>query len=444
MIGVRPERSLVQRARRASAFVSSTVACLVGAALVVSPLAAAAQPANEERLSEARAQLQRIADELEEAESDVESRVDSLADAEERLAEIEEVVNGVAHQVERQRAAVGDAERELDELETQAADLAAQFEERIARLYMQGPDLTLEAFLSSTGAEEAIARTSFLERVTQGDQVDLERLEAATVRVGAQRERLAAEEERLAELLEEQQALLAQAEELRSSRALAAANARARAEELAEEKDDLEEEQAEIEELIRQHEAEQREEARRREEARQQAEEREEAEQRRRARERAEAEQREQARQSERKRQTAPPSSPSPPSSSTRSGGFAWPICAPVTSEYGPRWGRTHRGIDFGASTGSPSRAARAGTVITAGWQGGYGNLVLIDHHNGIVTAYAHLSRVAVSSGSSVSQGQTIGSVGSTGNSTGPHLHFEIRVNGSAVNPRQYLSGSPC
>lgn len=103
-----------------------------------------------------------------------------------------------------------------------------------------------------------------------------------------------------------------------------------------------------------------------------------------------------------------------------------------------------HQGIDQGASTGTPIGASKAGTVIFAGWQGGYGNLVLIDHNDGVVTAYAHQSRMAVGSGQSVSQGATIGYVGSTGNSTGPHLHFETRVNGNAVNPRQYLSGGPC
>ena len=115
-----------------------------------------------------------------------------------------------------------------------------------------------------------------------------------------------------------------------------------------------------------------------------------------------------------------------------------------MTSEYGPRWGRMHQGIDQGASTGTPIGASKAGTVIFAGWQGGYGNLVLVDHHDGVVTAYAHMSSMSVSSGTSVDQGQQLGAVGSTGNSTGPHLHFETRVNGNAVNPRQYLSGSPC
>jgi len=103
-----------------------------------------------------------------------------------------------------------------------------------------------------------------------------------------------------------------------------------------------------------------------------------------------------------------------------------------------------HRGIDLGGPTGTAIGAAKAGRVISAGWQGGYGRLLLIDHGDGVVTAYAHLSSFAVGSGQSVQRGQTVGRIGMSGNTTGPHLHLEFRVNGRAVNPRQYLSGSPC
>ncbi|MCC5950363.1 MAG: M23 family metallopeptidase, partial [Nitriliruptoraceae bacterium] len=140
----------------------------------------------------------------------------------------------------------------------------------------------------------------------------------------------------------------------------------------------------------------------------------------------------------------APSSEPSAPAPSTGGSGLAWPMCGPVTSEYGPRWGRVHRGLDLGGPVGTPIRAAGGGTVVFAGRQGGYGNLLLIDHGGGLVTAYAHLSSFAVGTGSSVSRGQTVGAVGMTGNTTGPHLHFETRSGGRAVNPRQYLSGSPC
>lgn len=128
-------------------------------------------------------------------------------------------------------------------------------------------------------------------------------------------------------------------------------------------------------------------------------------------------------------------------SSSTGSGvsssGFVWPVSGVLTSGFGWRWGRMHEGIDISAPCGTPIRAVASGTVISAGWMGGYGNLTIIDHGNGLATAYAH--QTAIYASGSVSQGQTIGSVGTTGNSTGCHLHFEVRVNGSAVDPMGYL-----
>ena len=110
-----------------------------------------------------------------------------------------------------------------------------------------------------------------------------------------------------------------------------------------------------------------------------------------------------------------------------------------VTSQFGPRWGRTHLGVDLAMPTGSAISAADGGTVIFAGYSGSYGNLVKVDHGNGIVTYYAHCSVLCTSQGQTVEKGQKIAEVGSTGNSTGPHLHFEVRVNGQNVNPMGYL-----
>ena len=130
------------------------------------------------------------------------------------------------------------------------------------------------------------------------------------------------------------------------------------------------------------------------------------------------------------------------------SGGFIRPVSGPVTSPYGTRLHPifkryiTHTGVDIGMPMGSPVKAANSGRVIFVGWYGGYGKVVIIDHGkvNGIpvTTLYAHLSSYRVSNGASVSKGQIIGNVGSTGYSTGPHLHFEVRENGKHVNPAKY------
>ena len=124
--------------------------------------------------------------------------------------------------------------------------------------------------------------------------------------------------------------------------------------------------------------------------------------------------------------------------STPSSSGLVWPVSGPVVSGFGMRWGRLHAGIDIGAGYGTPIHAAASGTVISAGWMGGYGNLVVIDHGGGLATAYAHQSSMAVGGGS-VSQGQVIGYVGCTGHCFGPHLHFEVRINGSPVDPLGYL-----
>lgn len=129
-------------------------------------------------------------------------------------------------------------------------------------------------------------------------------------------------------------------------------------------------------------------------------------------------------------------------SSLPRVSSYAFPLksYSYVSSEYGSRWGTTHTGIDLAAPAGTHIYSWRSGTVTFAGWSGGYGNFIIVDHGDGFVTRYAHCSKIAVTKGQTVSQGQVIGYVGTTGNSTGNHLHFEVKVNGNFVNPRNYLS----
>lgn len=120
--------------------------------------------------------------------------------------------------------------------------------------------------------------------------------------------------------------------------------------------------------------------------------------------------------------------------------GFVMPLARMhITSPFGRRWGRQHQGIDIAAPVGTPIRAVKTGVVTTAAWHSGYGNLVIIDHGNGLKTRYAHLSRIRVSAGQQVSSATRIGDVGSTGHSTGPHLHFEVVAGGIPQNPKGYL-----
>ena len=124
---------------------------------------------------------------------------------------------------------------------------------------------------------------------------------------------------------------------------------------------------------------------------------------------------------------------------SLATGKFINPTVGRFTSPFGPRWGRFHYGIDIANCVGTDIKAADGGVVTRAGRAGSYGNLIIIDHQNGTSTRYAHLSRIDVKVGQTVEQGQSIAKMGNTGRSTGPHLHFEVRVGGKAVNPLNYV-----
>jgi len=136
------------------------------------------------------------------------------------------------------------------------------------------------------------------------------------------------------------------------------------------------------------------------------------------------------------------PTIAAPPPGDPSAAGLIWPVQGVLTSPFGPRWGSFHPGIDIGADEGTPIQAAASGTVVllqSEAESGGYGNYTCIDHGGGLSTCYAHQVEFATSLGASVTQGQVIGYVGNTGFSTGPHLHFEVRINGEPQDPLGYL-----
>ena len=120
-------------------------------------------------------------------------------------------------------------------------------------------------------------------------------------------------------------------------------------------------------------------------------------------------------------------------------GDLIWPVRGPLTSPFGMRWGRLHAGVDIAAATGTPIHAAATGRVILMAPTGGYGNYTCVKHAGPVSTCYAHQSRFGTSRGASVRQGDVIGYVGNTGHSFGSHLHFEVRIDGRPVDPRDYL-----
>lgn len=129
------------------------------------------------------------------------------------------------------------------------------------------------------------------------------------------------------------------------------------------------------------------------------------------------------------------------PSRGLRTAFFNWPVNGVITSLFGSRDGRIHEGLDIAKESGSPIKAARGGRVAFAGWRGSYGRAVILDHGDGVRTLYAHASKLLVSEGQFVSTGQIVARVGNTGRSTGPHIHFEVLFEGTALDPQKFLPG---
>lgn len=372
--------------------------CAMGVAAGVVALPGTADAAGE--LEKARQQLDAVRAEIDELAGQREERRNSLQEAEARVAKVVEAVHSAEMAVQRQEAAVRNARERYEVLQSHASARQQAMADRAAELYQQGTGAPMTAMLASDSVDEAVTRSAYLELVQRADQAGFERIESDQVALDAQKDVLQQEEEELRDRLAEQEGILADARELRDERALQLAG--------------IDDELHELEDQERHLESESRELA-------------------------AMARRADQQVAAARQAQQASGSANSAPASDSTSSGWQWPASGPVTSEYGMRWGRMHEGVDVGGGTGSPVVAARSGTVTHAGRMGGYGNLVLVSHGGGVSTAYAHLSSFSVSPGQAVGGGQRVGGMGCSGSCTGTHVHFEVRINGAARNPRNYL-----
>jgi murein DD-endopeptidase MepM/ murein hydrolase activator NlpD len=444
-VRVEPHQSN-RRARLGAALIA--VSLIFG--FVALPGADADDPSTQDersRRDQVRAQQSQVASELDALKATDAQLESAVAILDENLAVQETKVDDATRNVDQARATADAVEARVQRSESNVTRIRDRVKDRAVRSYVTSDDDEAGLVLHADTPGDAEARRA-LNGLVSGSEVDLlDQLRAA--REDAQRARAqadaaeAAADQRKSELEREQAELrIAREEQVAAEQAL-----QGRIGEYQQEAAALSAQEDSLTGVIRQKEAE----AAARAEAARQAEAARKAEADRQALAAA-ADKVEADRAASRSTTTAPaPSSstdaaPGPadettsPAAPPPSGsGLIFPADGPITSGFGYRWGALHAGIDIGAVNGAPIHAAKSGTVIYASWMDGYGNFVLIDHGGGFVTAYAHQSQIAVSDGQQVSQGQTLGYVGSTGNSTGPHLHFETRVNGTAVDPMNYL-----
>jgi murein DD-endopeptidase MepM/ murein hydrolase activator NlpD len=347
--------------------------------------------------------------------------LDGLAASENELldaiAVLSEQVDAQSGEVGAARQAVAAAESDVAEAETAMAETGAEIGglteavvERAVETFIRPTGDGIDEMVQSRNIAEASRKRALLDQVTANDQDVIDQLNAAREdfefsKVAAEAATAKANDRRI-----ETEARLAELEATRSDQARLVAALDTRQSEVSAEIDAQAASEAELTRIIAEAEAE--------------------------AEARAAA-----AARSVRSGtgSTTGPAGAASPNRTVGGGGCIWPARGTVTSEYGSRWGRLHAGIDIAAPTGTPIYAAQAGTVIFSGVQSGYGNVVIVSHDGGLTTLYGHQSRVAASNGQAVSQGDNIGFVGSTGRSTGPHLHFETRYGGSPRNPRGCL-----
>ena len=382
---------------------------------------------------------------LRQDKSDKEAYRDTLLD---QISTLQDQIDTYNSQIESLDGQIVDAQNAIADKDADIQEDTALLKERLRALYMAGEATNLEILLSADSMVDLADKTEALRMVTEHDTALIDNLrdEMAEIqdekdfieqsREDAANARTAVQEKQkeLKGLEEEAQAVIDDMASQESS--------------LESESQRLAEEEAAAADAIDQWIAEYNESQRRAQIAAQQEADRKKAEQQA-AQQQANSTPSSSNNTSSNSSDTSNDAGEDTPSGgqSYGTGSLRWPVpsCTSISSGFGSRWGTTHKGIDIPASYGSAIVAADSGTVIQAGYgisgsgYGGYGNVVAIDHGNGIITLYAHMSSVATSAGATVAKGQTIGYVGSTGNSTGNHCHFEVRVNGTAVNPLGYV-----
>jgi murein DD-endopeptidase MepM/ murein hydrolase activator NlpD len=402
----------MDRIRRTLVALSGALALLASAGA-----APASSEPSDSRLEEVRRALEAKENRLEAAQEESRDVRGQLASAQQRRMALTAEVRSVQDTLADARADLAAAEAELDlaqaelqrwtsKLERARGDLLDQqtaLNERAALAYRLGPGGYLEVLLGARDLASLAERSTYLEKVLTVEADLLEGVRVARTLVGDRQDRVAGYEERVTVRVERVRERAEEIAALKAERSSLLAEVDLEAEFHAETLDSLSEAREKYEQAVAELEA-------------------------------------------ESARLTGVIQGSGSSGSGQYGGELFWPTSGPIVSGFGyrthPVYGTTrfHSGVDIDGACGQPIFAAENGTVISAGYNGGYGNATVIDHGDGLSTLYGHQSSLGVSSGQSVNRGQQIGLVGTTGLSTGCHLHFEVRVNGEPVDPVPYLT----
>lgn len=368
-------------------------------------------------------------------ESEKKQLNNEVVDLDAKIAELEKQIAELEKQIAELEADIEKTEKEIEELENKITENQKEFEERVSVMYMNSQVGYFDIIFSSKDIDDLLSKASTMKFITQYDKDIINDLKDNKLLIDAKKDELNGKKTALEVTKTSLDDKNAELYESKAQKLALITEKSGQQEQNFEEIAKLEGEIQQLEQSIsKEKQAQAERERRAREEALRKANE-------------AKAKKAQYANRSSVSSTTAY-SAPSYENSYTGnlgSGMLGWPVpgARRISSGYGYRsisiHSGFHTGIDIPSPMGTPAVAAESGTVIFAGYSGSYGNLMKVQHSNGIVTYYAHLSGFVASVGSSVSKGQTIALIGSTGNSTGPHLHFEVRINGAHTNPLNYV-----